>query len=305
MKKICTGLLLALLLAGCAPQQPPVTSTAPQSTAQTMPSATATSSAATTAPETPELPSALAQQPEAGEHPIKVYVVEEKKIVEMPVEEYLYGVVAGEMRSDWPQEALRAQAVVARTFLLYFLEHHDGSMYEGADISTDVAECQAYNAEGVNDAIRRAVNDTRGMALSYEGQYINAWFHSCAGGKTATAPEGLNYKEENPPYIQVVDSPEEEAPAEFAEWEGAFEADKVEEVNCVELRTALDPKVFRSTQLTSVSLEDGSLIVSGKGFGHGVGMSQWGAYTMAQQGEDYRAILAHYYVGAELVNAWE
>ena len=76
-------------------------------------------------------------------------------------------------------------------------------------------------------------------------------------------------------------------------------------MNCVELRTALDPKVFRSTQLTSVSLEDGSLIVSGKGFGHGVGMSQWGAYTMAQQGEDYRAILAHYYVGAELVNAWE
>ena len=139
MKKISIGLLLALLLAGCAPQQPPVTSTAPQSTAQTSPSATATSSAATTTPETPELPSALAQQPEAGEHPIKVYVVEEKKIVEMPVEEYLYGVVAGEMRSDWPQEALRAQAVVARTFLLYFLEHHDGSMYEGADISTDVA----------------------------------------------------------------------------------------------------------------------------------------------------------------------
>lgn len=340
MKKLCTGLLLVVcLLAGCAPQQPPVTSTAPQSSDRTTPSATTASATTTTTQATPELPSALAEQPEAGEHPIKVYVVEEKKIVEMPVEEYLYGVVAGEMRSDWPQEALRAQAVVARTFLLYFLDHHDGSMYEGADISTDVAECQAYNAEGINDSIRQAVNDTRGMALCYDGQYINAWFHSCAGGKTATAPEGLNYKEENPPYIQVVDSPEEEAPAEFLEWEGAFEEDAVEEaleqmgvnaeltsvsiakrgpsgrctqleiggklVSCVELRTALDPKVFRSTQLTSVSLEDGSLIVSGKGFGHGVGMSQWGAYTMAQQGEDYRSILAHYYVGAELVNAWE
>ena len=162
MKKLCTGLLLVVfLLAGCAPQQPPVTSTAPQSSDRTTPSAT-TASATTT---TPELPSALAEQPEAGEHPIKVYVVEEKKIVEMPVEEYLYGVVAGEMRSDWPQEALRAQAVVARTFLLYFLDHHDGSMYEGADISTDVAECQAYNAEGINDSIRQAVYARHGLML--------------------------------------------------------------------------------------------------------------------------------------------
>ncbi len=336
-KKSIALVLIGMLLTGCAPQQPPVTTAVRSSMSPTSTSSSTTTTAATT-PATPELPSALAQQPEAGEHPIKVYVVEEERIVEMPVEEYLYGVVAGEMRSDWPQEALRAQAVVARTFLLYFLEHHDGSMYEGADISTDVAECQAYNAEGVDDAIRKAVDDTRGMALSYDGQFINAWFHSCAGGKTATATEGLNYKQENPPYIQVVDSPEEEAPAEFVEWEGAFDADTVEDaleemgvnaeltsvsiakrgpsgrctqleiggrlVSCVELRAALDPKVFRSTQLTSVSLEDGSLIVSGKGFGHGVGMSQWGAYTMAQQGEDYRAILAHYYVGTELVNAW-
>lgn len=285
MKKLCTGLLLVVfLLAGCAPQQPPVTSTAPQSSDRTTPSATTASATTTTTQATPGTPFRPSGATGGGGAPIKVYVVEEKKIVEMPVEEYLYGVVAGEMRSDWPQEALRAQAVVARTFLLYFLDHHDGSMYEGADISTDVAECQAYNAEGINDSIRQAVNDTRGMALCYDGQYINAWFHSCAGGKTATAPEGLNYKEENPPYHPSgSESPEEEAPAEFLEWEGAFEEDAVEEaleqmgvnaeltsvsiakrdlrgrctqleiggklVSCVELRTALDPKAFRSTQL--------------------------------------------------------
>ena len=294
----------------------------------------------TTTTTVPELPEALTRKgEEAGEHPISVYVVEQKKIVEMPVEEYLCGVVAGEMRNDWPQEALKAQAVVARTFLLYFLNKNGGSMYEGADISTDVAECQAYDAGGINDAVREAVEATRGMALTYEGKYINAWFHACAGGKTATATEGLNYKEENPPYIQVVSSPEEDAPADAARWESTFSAQEVEgalnalgisakmtsvsmlkrgpsgrcteleiggkPVSCVELRMKLDPTRFRSTQLTGISLEDGYMIVSGRGFGHGVGMSQWGAHTMANAGKEYREILAHYYVDTRLVQAWE
>ena len=76
-------------------------------------------------------------------------------------------------------------------------------------------------------------------------------------------------------------------------------------LSCVELRMQLDPLRFRSTQLTGVSMEDGYLILSGKGFGHGVGMSQWGAYTMANQGRKYSEILEHYYVGTQKVAAWQ
>jgi stage II sporulation protein D len=176
------------------------------------------------------------------------------------------------------------------------------------------------------------------MTLVYEGKYINAWFHSCSGGKTATATEGLNYKDGNPPYIQVVDSPEDEAPAEFQNWERTFSTSEVQaalkkigvdtnltsvsitergesgrctqleiggkQVNCVDFRVALDPLRFRSTYLTSVSVEDGSLVVAGKGYGHGVGMSQWGAFTMAKQNKTYEDILHYYYKDVQIVKAW-
>jgi len=338
--RIACLLAMLMLLAGCAGRKDKTTTPMTVTERTTVRPATTTTTTTTTVTQTvPGLPSAFDQTDEKGDHPISVYVVEEKKIVDMPVEEYLCGVVAGEMRNDWPEEALKAQAVVARTFLLYFLNKTGGSMYEGADISTDVAECQAYDAEGINDAVKKAVEDTRGMALAYDGKYINAWFHACSGGKTATAEEGLNYKNGNPPYIQVVDSPEGDAPDDAARWEEAFSADEVEDalekldinaditsvsiikrgpsgrctqleiggklVPCVELRMQLDPTRFRSTQLTGISLEDGYLIVSGKEFGHGVGMSQWGAHTMANQGKNYKAILEHYYVGTELVKAWE
>jgi stage II sporulation protein D len=335
---------LTLLLSGCSTGKQTTPTTTPGMTTPAVPTpktnaSSATTPAATSAASGPTLPGALGNAGEAGDMTIKVYLTDEKKIVEMPVEEYLYGVVAGEMRKDWPEEALKAQAVVARTFLLYFLSNHDGSMYEGADISTDVSESQAYDAKGVDDAVRKAVDDTRGQALTYDNEYIIAWFHSNAGGKTATATEGLDYKEGNPAYIQVVDSPDLDAPKEFVTWEAAFEESQVtaalkemgitakltsasiakrgpsgrcvemeiggQLVSCPQLRTALDPTVFRSTQLTSVSLEDGSLILAGKGFGHGVGMSQWGAYAMAQEGAGYDEILAHYYVDTELVEAWK
>ena len=162
-----------------------------------------TPDAATEAPQDANLP----QLPEDirvdqnGVPVLNVYVQSEDKIDEMGLEEYLCGVLAGEMKNDWPEEALKAQAILARTFVLKFLMEKK-SMYEGADISTDIREAQAYDAEGVNERIRAAVKDTRGMVVCYQNEPIYAWFHAHSGGKTDTAENGLDYQQAAP-YTQV------------------------------------------------------------------------------------------------------
>ena len=114
---------------------------------------------------------------------LRVYLTEEEKVERMDIETYLMGVVAGEMKNDWPLEALKAQAILARTFTLKFLETKK-SGYEGADISTDVTEAQAYNAQMINENVRRAVEETRGVVMAYGDTLPQAWFHAHSGGKT-------------------------------------------------------------------------------------------------------------------------
>ena len=96
---------------------------------------------------------------------VDVFVVENQAVEQMDMESYLAGVLAGEMQGDWPLEALKAQALLARTFALRFLLDQGGSKYEGADLSTDIEEAQAYNAEGVNDNILAAIEQTRGLVI--------------------------------------------------------------------------------------------------------------------------------------------
>ena len=90
---------------------------------------------------------------------ISVYSVDSESIETMDLETYVQGVLAGEMRNDWPEEALKAQAILARTFVLNFISEKD-SRYAGADISTDIGEAQAYDASNINERIRDAVKQT-------------------------------------------------------------------------------------------------------------------------------------------------
>jgi stage II sporulation protein D len=259
----------------------------------------------------------------------------------MDIEEYLQGVLAGEMRNDWPLEALKAQAILARTFALQFLTEKPSSMFDkNSDISTDVRESQAYKPAEINDLIKQAVEETKGMALAYDGKFIKAWFHSCAGGKTATATEGLNYKDGDLPYIQSVDSDEADAVETAKEWSNTFTESELlaalktvgvklddvksveigdkgpsgrainfvvngQKVNCPDLRVALDATKFRSTLITDIKYANSKLTMSGKGFGHGVGMSQWGAYTMAKKGSTAEDIITHYFKDVSIVKAWD
>lgn len=154
---------------------------------------------------------------------LDVYLHEEETIRSMDIERYVCGVLAGEMRNDWPLEALKAQAILARTFVLKFVSEKE-SRYEGADISTDITEAQAYNAAEINERIEQAVAETCGQVLlTASGELPYAWFHAHSGGKTALAREGLGWNDPEPTYTRVtdgLDSPE--APAEAAAWNAVF-----------------------------------------------------------------------------------
>ena len=141
--------------------------------------------------------------PSAQPPMLDVYIVQSNTIVRMDAESYVAGVVAGEMPSDWPMEALKAQAILARTYVLKFLTEKT-SRYAGADISTDIAEAQAYDADAVNGRILTAVQETAGeVLLAEDGSLPYAWFHAHSGGTTALAQESLDWRSAEPSHTKV------------------------------------------------------------------------------------------------------
>ena len=315
----------------------------PQNSPSPSPAATVEQSGVTPSPSPkPDLSQAIPEKLRNGDQEpiLKVYDTKDKTVKEMDVESYLYGVVAGEMHNDWPEEALKAQAIIARTFVLRFVGDKT-SKYKGADISTDIEEAQAYDEESVNERVKKAVDETGGIAILYQGKPIQAWFHADAGGQTALAAEGLNYTKQETPYIVSVPSPDsEDAPADTQEWSASFtekefltaaqkqglKASSIEEVavtewgpsgravqlsvngtplNMPDLRIALGSEKLRSTFLTSVAVKGGKVTFQGKGFGHGVGMSQWGAYEMAKKGATAEEIISYYFKDVNVEQLWQ
>ena len=288
--------------------------------------------------ESPKLPERL--ETADGVPVLNVYDVFAGRIEQMGIEDYVAGVVAGEMKNDWPEEALKAQAILARTFVLKFCQDKR-SKYEGADISTDVAEAQAYDASSVNERVERAVEATRGQVMSVDGEYPYAWFHAHAGGMTELPTVALDFKGEDPGYLRPTASDEsDKAPEDVKHWEATFTKDqvaracagaglKVDAIQSVELgergesgraktlvingrsvsaptfRIQIGANRLKSTLIDDVKIEGDAVRFSGRGFGHGVGMSQWGAYGMAEDGADARQIVEHYFPGVEIVGMWE
>lgn len=252
----------------------------------------------------------------------------------MDMDAYLVGVVLAEMPASFETEALKAQAVVARTYTQK--AYTTGGKHGDGSVCTDYACCQAYISEsdylakgGTQEnveKIRNAVNATSGYVLTYEGSLIEATYFSCSGGSTedAVAVWGTDY-----PYLRAIDSPGEEGAAyytdtvsfskgEFASklgttltgspssWLGAVTYTAGGGVNTMEiggisykgteLRTLLG---LRSTAFTMTADAEG-ITVTTRGYGHRVGMSQYGADAMAAAGSTYPEILAHYYQGTTL-----
>ncbi len=267
-------------------------------------------------------------------------VLHRGEVLTMPLEEYLVGVVAAEMPADFEPEALRAQAVAARSYTLYCRR---SGRHADADVCTDSGCCQAWKSdeamrEGWGEhyaeklrRVREAVEQTRGQYLRYGGEPAFAAFHSSSAGFTEDC--GAIWSEL--PYLVSVWSPESaetvphyvstvtRAPLDFRDtllaenpdadfsgapetWLGETARDESGRVALMQIGGAAYTGVklralfgLRSTAFT-LAYEDGVFRFTVTGFGHGVGMSQYGANVLAAGGADYQAILAHYYPGTEL-----
>ena len=252
--------------------------------------------------------------------------------------DYLWRVVAAEMPASFELEALRAQAVTARTYTLYQMGIGPKAAHPEADMCTDITCCQAYRdpeeaAAGWGDGasayaakIADAVSSTDGQAIFYDGALIDAVFFSSAAGRTLDAAEVWGG---SVPYLTGVESPEGEevpnyhttvtvSPEEFqeillarypqadlsgdpSEWFGALQTTPPEEVGGVAVKGTELRSLFglRSAHFTVTAGAEG-VTFSVTGYGHGVGMSQYGANAMARAGSTWREILTHYYTGVTI-----
>lgn len=277
---------------------------------------------------------------------IKLLHKDTNQIEELPLDEYLLGVVSAEMPANFKQEALNAQAVVARTYTIYCISHSSNKHGE-ANICDDSTCCQAWISkedrmarweENLRESnwnkITMAVNNTSGKIITYNGEVIDAFFHSNSGGATEAPVNvwgGTNY-----PYLQSVQTSGEDAYSQYSsevvlskdelknkikEKHSDFTIDyndkecikiteytesgrvktiKIGNLNLsgVEVRTLLGLKSANF----SVNIEGNNIKFSVTGYGHGVGMSQTGADSMAKSGSNYQDIIKHFYTGVEIVD---
>lgn len=281
------------------------------------------------------------QLAEAGKEPtLEVFIHETGETREMKFEEYLAGVVAAEMKTDWPLEALAAQAILARTFTLEAIKSKGGAPMHGTDACSLVEHFQAYDDSAVNDRVREAVERSRGMVATYKGDYIKAWFSAYAGERTATAKEGLAFREE-PPYIKSVKNPgTKHAPPEDKAWTAVFSKDQIRaalaelnqepgpvnevaiaergptgravtirvddvEVAGADFRIALGSTQLKSILIDEIAVAGDKVTFKGRGYGHGVGMCQWGAYTLAKEGRSPEEIVQYYFDDVEIEKLWD
>lgn len=334
MKKTILLSLLAILLSLFLPLPAPNTVPVKVSSA-----AAAPLPAVPCAPAPTPAPSAA---PPALTLPETVRLLSGEQILELPLEDYLCGVVAAEMPASFPEEALKAQAVAARSFTCSGASAHK---HGEASVCSDPGCCQAWLSEeaqrtrwgGDYEAnarrIREAVEATAGQILCYDSAPVFAAFHSSSAGATEDCGAVWNPR----PYLVSVSSPEtaEDVPnfvstvscwptdfrdtllslrpeADFSgplgAWIGEIRRDASGRVSQAQLGGA----AFSGTELRrlfslrstafELTLSDGLFVFTVTGFGHGVGMSQYGAKVMAEQGADYTEILAHYYTDTQLLS---
>jgi len=288
----------------------------------------------------PSIPQAI-RAGERQEPIIRVYMHETGQIVSMAFEEYLLGVVAAEMVPTWHVEALAAQAIVARTFTLDKIARQGGVPQRNAHASTDIEEFQAFDAGRINDNVRQAVQKTRGMVLAYGGKFVRTWFHAYCAGHTSTAADGLAFREFPTPFITpVTDICAEVTPAEERDFTVSFTRAEVvqalreigqtpgefteiavvkkdragravtlrigrAQVSAPAFRLAIGSTRLRSTKWQEVSMVGDRITFKGSGYGHGVGLCQWGTKARADRGDLHAAIVSHYFPKAELGRIWD
>jgi len=244
------------------------------------------------------------------------------RVREMDLEDYIAAVVAGEMPSSFELEALKAQAVATRTFTLKMI--NEGWKHIDFDVCTDPACCQAFREVADYSefqSVLEAVAETKSEVLMYDEELIEATYFSCSGGRTEAAVEvwGTDI-----PYLQAQDSPGEERATHYTDFyyftieefltklnlSGEIHIDSIVRTEGGGVKTVnIGEKTYSGIQMREllglrstvfeIEIIDDGVQITTKGYGHRVGMSQYGAEAMAIDGRPYDEILAYYYPGTE------
>jgi len=290
----------------------------------------------------------LLETSENVEPKVNLFVTKENKIENLKLEEYVRGVISAEMPVEFNIEALKAQAVAARTYSIAHMGEYGGKQYnkeKNIDL-TDTVECQVYINEKNRlsswpekkrkeywDKINEAVNSTRGEIITYNRQPVGEpFFFSCSSGNTENSEDVFISSE---PYLRSVSSYEDKEAPEYLSTTKISNADFVNKINSKYGNSNLKVTNLKNQININKKSESGSIIeikvgaitmtglqfrsilglhsanisikysgnyveLSCKGYGHGVGMSQWGANFMGKSGKTYKEILKHYYQGVDI-----
>ena len=256
-------------------------------------------------------------------------------IEEVPLENYVVGVLSGEMPTTFPMEALKAQAVAARTYVLKKMENTKEQEY---DVVDTVMNQVYYNQEELKERwkedfkekinrVQTAVLETEGEFLAYQGEVAQVFFFSTSTGYTENCEEVF---QESLPYLKSVKSDWEKEISPVYEDSKTFSLEefyqklnldwndtvtvqvltttstgrmKTLTVNGVEFQASdVTKQLGLRSSYFEIKQEQNTITIHTKGFGHGVGMSQYGAYGMAENGANYQEILKYYFQGIEIQN---
>jgi stage II sporulation protein D len=245
---------------------------------------------------------------------------------ELPLEHYLVGVITSEISSTWPMEAIKTQAVIARTYAVAKRKERSKAYYHLESTVMD----QAYDGNGQEDSrASRGVHETEGEVVSYNGSVIQAFYHANSGGRTEASQ---NVWSVSLPYLQGVEC-QYGLTSTTSNWQQSLPLSRIESalkihgildikagprnnrgrlktvllvtergnvtLPATKFRMAIGSTVVKSTGFT-VRVESGSAFFSGSGYGHGVGLCQYGAKQRALDGFTYAEILSYYYPGTRL-----
>lgn len=275
---------------------------------------------------------------------IKLLHLSTGEVEEIDLEIYLYGVVSAEMPATYHEEALKTQAIVARTYTMYKIKNEQ--KHDNADICDTSTCCQAYitkeerlakwkeeEREANWNRIIEAVDSTKGKVITYNGEVINAFFHANSGGKTEIASNVWGGKDY--PYLQVVST---EGETEYTQYSSTVILSKEELLeklkenhpdiqidfnneNAIEILEYTEGERVKTVRFGNIEISGvearqtfglksanfdlvfgENIIFNVRGYGHGVGLSQTGANSMAKENKNYEEIIKHFYSGVEIQN---
>lgn len=259
------------------------------------------------------------------EEPCEIFITLAPSNTQIPLEEYIIGVVSGEMPANFDPEALKAQAIAARTYAIYQTNYGEKPILQTTTHQVFQSKEKrqekwlatfAQNEEKVTNAVQATASEI----LTYNKEPITAMFHASSNGQTESA---VNFSGNDVPYLQSTSSPEQQTSVEeytlqqFNTKLGTsftlpqlkavkMSHNSTKRVETIQIagkewagRDFREALGLRSTDF-KIEVKDSKIQIHTKGYGHGVGMSQHGANELAKKGEGVYDILAHYYTKTEI-----